>query len=597
MKKILPVIALLLLGLTLALGAAAEDETCYLRLSTHEGNVTESAHMKWIEVISFSIESEEDAETTFTFRHPIDDRAAESLKERGGYYPYITDGKMEICRRFAGRNIMCHTVEFSNIRVTSVKTVKETAEDGSTYDVQEVTMRPEKITWNNSGDPVDNVFSYLSLQDVTGNSSISTYLGWIEVLSFTSLPGDPQSNITEEMFSRVVFTHPVDRATPVLQAAAAEGDVLYKGEFAFTMYLKGTRTEVNRNTLEGVQVKKARVFMEKSPDGKGMRAVEEVTLLCLRDDWWANPETVSDPGCYFLQMEGVPGNSAASGYEGWNDVYSFAAETENLSAAYFSVRKTLTFRHPVDSAAMQLTEYKNSGTVIPKGEVRAVETNAGRQTVTARGQMARIKVTGTKITLEGSHPSLSRPVQEVTLQYEEEEWTIPAGHARPAGDNIYLKIIGVDGEVTETAHDKWAAVSEYDVTGTDTLKIIRPADAGTEDLRHLARSGATTDEGTLHHYDKKTMAGKPYKLCQVDISGILVWYDLLTAAETKDRAPMLTEETLLRCEKLTVSGPPLSPLPPVPTGDSAPAELYIAALLISVSGAGFIWLRRLRKRA
>lgn len=74
--------------------------------------------------------------------------------------------------------------------------------------------------------------AYLSLQGIEGESQDSQHKDWIEILSFQAprdlaaaitSPRDPQTGAMRAMLTTLVFTKRVDRASPRLRTALAQG--------------------------------------------------------------------------------------------------------------------------------------------------------------------------------------------------------------------------------------------------------------------------------------------------------------------------------------------------------------------------------------
>ncbi|MDO5436481.1 MAG: type VI secretion system tube protein Hcp [Clostridia bacterium] len=583
MKKRVILLMILVTGLILSF-CAAEGEGVFLRLDGVEGDASEGAHARWIEVISFSMQTTRDSSITMTFRHP-EDRGAARLAEEKGFWS--GSGVLEVCVKAFGKDSALQRAELTNIQV--VKT--ENVYDGGS--MQDVTVRIEKVEWSfPSGAPdgrggLQEVV--LNLDGIGGDSVVEKHAGWIDVLSFTA-GNDVNAQVTG---GEMTFRHPVDSATPLLQAACMNGTIIGNGTLDTVVVKNGAKIVASSGTYGRMKVMGTEVHMAQLANGK-TAAVEEVTLLYNSEKWSvANAPDAPAPsgsGHYFLQLDSVKGGCGEERYNGYIDVLSFTKvwETEPVLRYVRPGKGKLTFVHEVDSATPTLREYGDSSTGINAGKLYVVENIDGALTEKYKDMLDDLRVTGTKIYAEEDprRRGIVRLLEEVTLEFGNDSWSsLVKADPRPDGSNIYMRLDGVEGESQDGKHANWIDVEEFSTDDkTKTVDIIRRSDRATAGLLQYCRKAPWIGSGRIEVCGR--VGGQKIVVAALDMTDIRIYREAVTGEMTYGSEPVIKEEVGLVCEAMNLETDPskLNPPQPVPpTGDDMPLVLYL--LLLSAAAA------------
>ena len=130
---------------------------------------------------------------------------------------------------------------------------------------------------------------YLKIDGIEGESQDRKHDKWIEVISFkhgstVSVVSGKPGYTGDASFDPVVFTHTVDKSSPMLREACMKEKSINKVVFEATAAISGKSETVYKVTLEGVKVIKAEEKTEVLADGTETM-IEEVWLLSNKQTW------------------------------------------------------------------------------------------------------------------------------------------------------------------------------------------------------------------------------------------------------------------------------------------------------------------------
>lgn len=583
MKRTLLLIVLILTGILLSVSALAQGEQAFLKLNGIEGSARDARHEKWIDVISFSMVAEPGSSNTMTFTLDADDRAASVLESYFTKGQRISDGNLEMCASVAGRVTAVNCVEFGNLRVEAVKACTDATTGRA---VQEVTIRAESMDWtvSDSAAPLRNNGFFVKIGDLEGASDFTDHEGWINLLSYeeTGFEGRADGIFT--------FLHTVDQTTPKLRELCLNQTMISDGKLDAVEPVGRSEYAANRQEFGRLWIFKTEVRGERTQDG-GMRFVDEVTVRYANEKWTIDPRLVDSAanGSYFITLDEIEGNAVDAAHEKWIDVTSFAADCRYEPNPDYQGKTpgTVTFTHAIDSATPALRAAMRAGTKIG-GTLDVCKTVEGNRIVANRNDLSGVKVVGTKMMLEEQPNGAFRLMEEVTLQCGDEQWTVVPGAADPAGKDIYLRLLGIEGEAEETRYQKWMDILSYSEKSGNTFVFRHPVDTATPKIVDECGSGHITFEGELCVC--KAEAGRLKRVQQILFQEFRVIQSEVRSEVAEDGSPRVVEEFTIECRKDSLWNPPKTkPDPPV-TGDSTPIPLYL--LLAAAACADMLLLRK-----
>ncbi|UCC73713.1 MAG: type VI secretion system tube protein Hcp [Gemmatimonadota bacterium] len=131
------------------------------------------------------------------------------------------------------------------------------------------------------------VRAYLILEGIAGEATTSGHENWIEVLSFSwgfsnpgPPPGTPMVAGSRANFQDLVITKPIDKSSPLLALACADGSAIRDGELAF--YASGSAEEPT-GIVRLANVRVSSVTSESGSSGSGL--TETIGLTFGRVEW------------------------------------------------------------------------------------------------------------------------------------------------------------------------------------------------------------------------------------------------------------------------------------------------------------------------
>lgn len=128
---------------------------------------------------------------------------------------------------------------------------------------------------------------YVKVDGIEGESTDTKHERWIDVLGFSH--GVVQTNLvlgvqSRGIFEPFTFKHLVDKATPKLQLACANGSTIKKVNLEVCRMVQNQQAVVYKVTLENVKPIGSTVSTEELGDGS-FRNVEEVRMLAGKQTW------------------------------------------------------------------------------------------------------------------------------------------------------------------------------------------------------------------------------------------------------------------------------------------------------------------------
>lgn len=138
---------------------------------------------------------------------------------------------------------------------------------------------------------------YVKIDGIEGESTDTNHPRWIDVLGFSH--GVVQTNLvigveSRGIFEPFTFKHLVDKATPKLQLACANGSTIKRVNLEVCRMVQNKQAAVYKVTLDNVKPIGSTVSTEELADGS-FRLVEEVRMLASKQTWTVTSVT-SDGG-------------------------------------------------------------------------------------------------------------------------------------------------------------------------------------------------------------------------------------------------------------------------------------------------------------
>lgn len=271
----------------------------------------------------------------------------------------------------------------------------------------------------------DGCTYYIKLDGIEGDSKDSEHVKWIGVTDFSHVVSrDSQTDVTYP----IVFTHVVDTATPAIERKCASGYVFRNVTFHAAKSIAGRQTLIYEVVFSQVRIVNTAVRSVTDEDGSS-HLIEEVTMLaesetCVYDNADDNSDygktTVGNGLRYYLNLNGIDGESNSSEYRRWIDVTGFSHGT--VYGDYVGSFEPVVFTHRVDKSTPTIRQYCLNGSRLSTGKFVATASIAGKQTPVYNTNLDGIRILRSVVKTVTDENGVSYLVEEVSMYVEKETW-------------------------------------------------------------------------------------------------------------------------------------------------------------------------------
>ena len=278
---------------------------------------------------------------------------------------------------------------------------------------------------------------YIRLDGIEGDSRNPQHEKWISVIDFsygasrTVQTGVPLSS-DHGTYEPIVFTHAVDKATPLIQRNCMSDKTFDTAEFHIVRTVAGQETVICKAELKYLRFAKAEIKTVTAADGT-TSLVEEVTMFAEVEFYTSENDTsygYTKGLSYYVKLDGFDGGCDEAAHAKWIPALGFSHGSEQ--ELYPDSQMTtgngtflpVSFTQRIDNTTGTLLRRCYDGYWINSGTVDVTKSIAGKSETIYTVKLEKIKLVKVTVRSVTDENGFSYPIAEVSALVNKEAWTV-----------------------------------------------------------------------------------------------------------------------------------------------------------------------------